>query len=281
MKVKATTEKNFRRPKTVKPVKKRAGRRRVSWRAAGVALTGLLGAVGAYWSLDRVLHAATLQVQRIVVRGNVRLSSGEVQTLVAGLRGENILTADIPGYRQRLLESPWVADAGLRRVLPSTIEVFVSERTPIALCRIAGHLYLVDATGMLIDEYGPQYAQFDLPIVDGAIRAPSSGAPLVDERRIGLAARVIDSLAADAGLAHRVSQIDVADERNAVVLLDGDPTLLHLGDEKFAERVHDYLGLAERLRETVPDMEYVDLRFGKHVTAGVGPASQGRPVARN
>ena len=98
----------------------------------------------------------------------------------------------------------------------------------------------------------------------------------MDERRVGLAARVIDSLADDEELAGRVSQIDVADDRNAIVLLDNDPTLLFLGDEQFAERLRSYLGLAERVRETVPDPEYVDLRFGKYVTAGVAPSANSR-----
>ena len=53
-----------------------------------------------------------------------------------GLRGSSILTADLPRYRRRLMESPWVADVALRRVLPSTVEVFVSERTPMGLCRL-------------------------------------------------------------------------------------------------------------------------------------------------
>ena len=42
-----------------------------------------------------VAHAASLQVSRIVVHGNVRLSNGEVQAIVGGLRGTNILTADL------------------------------------------------------------------------------------------------------------------------------------------------------------------------------------------
>jgi cell division septal protein FtsQ len=281
VKVKTATEKNFRRAKSVKPVKKRAGRGGVPWRAVSLLAVAMLAVVATYRAFDLVLHASTLQVQRIVVHGNVRLSSGEVQTLVAGLRGTNILTADIPGYRERLMDSPWVADAALRRVLPSTIEVFVSERRPMGLSRINGRLYLVDRTGMLIDEYGPQYVQFDLPIIDGAVRAPARGQPLVDEARVALAARVLDSLAGDPALADRVSQIDVADHRNAVVLLDDDPTLLYLGDERFAERLRDYIGLAERLRERVPDMEYVDLRFGKHVTAGVATARGARSAAKH
>jgi hypothetical protein len=150
-----------------------------------------------------------------------------------------------------------------------------------ALCRVNGRLYLIDREGVLIDEFGPKYAQFDLPIIDGAVRIPSSGEPLVDERRVGLAARVIDSLSSDAELAGRVSQVNVADDRNAVVLLDDDPTLLYLGDEQFADRLRDYLSLAERVRATVPDPEYVDLRFGKYVTAGVAPSARSRSGERN
>ena len=114
-------------------------------------------------------------MQRIVVHGNVRLSSGEVQALVDGLRGTSILTADLQAYRARLLESPWVADVALRRVLPSTIEVFVSERVPIGLSRLGQQLYLVDRSGTMIDEFGPRYAEFDLPIIDGAVRPRDLG----------------------------------------------------------------------------------------------------------
>ena len=156
------------------------------------------------------------------MHGNVRLSSGEVQAIVDGLRGSNILTADLPAYRRRLMESPWVADVALRRVLPSTIEVFVSERRPMGLCRLGSTLYLVDPRGTMIDEFGPQYAEFDLPIIDGLVgarRAP--GRPSIDESRADLAARVIDALAARKDIAQRISQIDVRDAHDAVVLLAG------------------------------------------------------------
>jgi hypothetical protein len=221
-----------------------------------------------------------LQVRKIAIRGQVRLSSGEVQALVDGLRGSSILTADLPQYRARLLESPWIADVALRRVLPSTIEVFVSERQPIALCRINGQLYLVDRSGMIIDEFGPKYKKFDLAIVDGATRVPSSGEPMVDERAIALAARVLDDVAADSALAARVSQIDVSDRFDAVVLLDDDPALLHLGTERFAERLQGYIELAERLRETVPDIEYASLQFDGRIYVKAAGSTGIHSVAR-
>ena len=277
MSVKAQTEKNFRRPKG-KPTK-RKGRTpsRFSWRAARVLVSAVLVVYAGYRAVELVVSASTLQVRKIAVRGNVRLSSGEVHALVDGLRGTNILTADLEGYRVRLLDSPWVAEVALRRVLPSTIEVFVRERLPVGLCRLRGELYLVDRQGTLIDQFGPQYAEFDLPIIDGLVRVPGSGEPTIDEERAELAARVIEALAARESLARRVSEIDVSDPHNAIVLLEDDPALLYLGDERFLERLQSYVDLSPALRQRVPDMDYVDLRFEDRMY--VRPGGKSRPPA--
>lgn len=262
--VRAATEKNFRRAR-VKPVKKRGARRWLSWRRAALVSCGLLVVYAGYRAFDLVLHAPGLQVARVVVRGNARLSTGEIHALVAGLQGSSILMVDLPEYRRRLLESPWVEEVAIRRLLPSTIEILVFERRPIGLSRLRGQLYLVDRHGTIVDEFGPQYADVDLPIIDGLIGPPGSGGPAIDAGRAALAARVIDALASRPALAGRVSQIDVTDLRDAVVLLDDDPALLHLGDEQFAERLQYYVELAPAIRRSVEHMDYVDLRFGERV----------------
>jgi cell division protein FtsQ len=220
--------------------------------------------------------APLLRVSRIAVKGNVRLSSGQVQALVEDLRGTSILRVDLDAFRQRLIESPWVADVALRRVLPSTIEIFVSERRPVGLCRLGQELYLVDDTGVVIDLFGPQYAEFDLPIIDGLVRVPSSGQPTIDETRAELAARVIEALAPRKDLAQRISQIDVRDAHDAVVLLDDDAALLHLGEDKFLERVQSYVDLAPALRQRVPEIDYVDLRFDERVYVRPTTTKNGR-----
>lgn len=264
MRTKASAEKNFRRAK-VKPVKRHGLRRLITWRLVRAGTCAVLVIYAGYRAFDLALNATALQVRRVVVRGNVRLSTGEIHALIDGLAGSNILTADLAAYRRRLLESPWVEDVAIRRLLPATIEVFVSERRPIGLSRLGGRLYLVDRRGGVVDEFGPQYSDFDLPIIDGLARAPGTGGSALDDARADLAARVIDSLAGRAALAKRVSQIDVSDVHDAVVLLDDDPALLHLGDEHFAERLQYYLELAPALRQNVRDMDYVDLRFGERV----------------
>lgn len=264
MSVKAATEKNFRRAK-VTPVKRRGARRWLTWRLARTAAAVAIVVYAGYRACDLVVNASALQVRRVVVRGNMRLSTGEVHALVDGLAGSSILTADLPAHRRRLLDSPWVEQVAMRRLLPSTVEIFISERRPIGVSRLRGQLYLVDRHGTIIDEFGPQYADFDLPIVDGLVRAPGASDSSIDEARADLAARVIDALAGHAKLAGRVSQIDVSDAHNAVVLLDDDPALLYLGEERFAERLQYYVEIAPALRNNVPGMDYVDLRFGERV----------------
>lgn len=275
MSVKATAEKNFRRAQ-VKPVKRRGLRAWITWRRLRIVMAALLALYGGYRGFELVGSASALQVRRVVVKGNVRLSGGEIQALVDGLHGTNILAADLNAYRRRLLDSPWVDDVGLRRVLPSTIEIFVSERRPVGLCRLGAELFLVDHRGIIIDEFGPQYAEFDLPIIDGLVRAPGSGRPAIDERRAELAGRLLDALAARRDLARRVSQIDVSDAHDAVVLLEGDSALLHLGEDRFVERLQSYIELAAALRERVPEIDYVDLRFDERVYVRPVAAAPGR-----
>src|SRR4029079_14294257 len=86
-------------------------------------------------------------------------------------------------WRKRLMASPWVEEVTLRRMLPSRVDITIRERRPMGIGRLAGALYLVDAHGVVIDEYGPKYADFDLPIVDGLSGRPNAEPNSVDERR--------------------------------------------------------------------------------------------------
>jgi cell division protein FtsQ len=261
--VAAPADKRFRRSH-VKPSSRHGTRLRQAWLAARVVVLASVAAYAAGRGVSLVASTPALQVSRITVDGHERLSTGEVLALVEGLRGRNIIGVDLDDWQQRLLSSPWVEKATLRRVLPSTIEVTVRERRPIAIGRIGSALYLIDAHGIVVDEYGPAYADFDLPIVDG-LAAPRGRDGLVDEARASLAARLIAALAAQPDLARRVSQIDVSDPHDAVVMLEGDRALLHVGEEDFVERLQQYLELGDALRERVAEIDYVDLRFAERL----------------
>ncbi len=273
MAVSAPADKRFRRAH-VRPGRQR-GRFDLSWRRlAQIGVVGAFVLYAGYRGASLAMSADALTVSRITVSGNTRMSRGEVLSLLEGLNGRNMVLVNLDTWRDKLLTSPWVADAAIRRVLPGTVDVAISERQPVGIARLGNGLYLIDHRGFIIDEFGPNYAQFDLPIIDGLAAVTHEDGSLIDEGRAALVTRLLASLQARPDLATRISQIDVTDLRDAVVILKGDTALVRIGDDQFAERLQSYLDLAPALRERVPDIDYVDLRFGERVY--VRPAERRR-----
>lgn len=275
MSVQAPADKRFRRAH-VAPT-----RRRTLWPpdwklvAGGLAVLVLLAYAG-YRGISWVMGDDALVIQRITVEGNVRMSAGEVTALLDGLRGQNMLTADLESWKTTLKASPWVSDVAFRRVFPGRIAVAVIERTPIGIARLGDSLFLVDRHGNLIDEYGPNYAALDLPLVTGLDGGTPGDAPQVDQLRASLAVKVVDAVSTRRDLAARVSEIDVTDAHNAVLTLKDDPTLVRLGDDQFVHRLQTYLDLVPTLRERVPGADYADVRFENRVY--VRPAGAAMPA---
>jgi cell division septal protein FtsQ len=257
------TDKRFRRAH-VKPSRKRSAASKQAWLAARLSILIVVLGYGAYRGVTLIAAASSLQIGHIVVRGHERLSTGEILALVDGLRGQNILAVSLDEWQEKLLTSPWVESATIRRVLPSTLEISVRERRPMGIGRLGSAMYLIDSHGVIVDEYGPAYADIDLPIIDGLGAAPQDDS-LIDAARAEFAARLIGALTARPEIAKRVSQIDVANLHDAVVILDGDPVLLRLGDTDFVARLQQYLDLAPALRERLAGIDYVDLRFDERL----------------
>jgi cell division septal protein FtsQ len=277
MPVTAPADRRFRRSQ-IHATRRRHLRARPLWRLVkAAALLGLLSGAG-YWAAGAAADLPWLRVQHIRVHGNQRVHPGEVVALLEGLTGQSLLTVDLDRWRSKLFASAWVADATLRRRLPGTIDVELRERVPMGVARAGTDLFLIDAAGTVIDEYGPRYADCDLPIIDGLIKTPLSAPPVIDRARGQLVTRLMSELRTKPELAKRVSQIDAGNVHDVHVILDGDSAVVRLGETQFAERLDSYVGLQAALRAQVPDLDYVDVRFGERVYVGVASPAGAPPA---
>jgi cell division protein FtsQ len=182
-----------------------------------------------------------------------------VREMLGVALGENLLGADLENLRSNLAASPWVAGAVVRRKLPDTLLVTVTERFPVALAE-ADQLYVMDASGELIDLLGPRTAGFDLPIIRGLGGVPAE----VRKDR----ARRANVLLEDLGdLSNEVSEISVDRAGDLLVVLRGDGSVLKLAEPPYQKRVMGFLALRQKLRERCPDAEYFDLRFKDRIYA--------------
>src|SRR5262249_56753352 len=92
--------------------------------------------------------------------------------------------------------------------------------------------------------------------------------------RAELATGVVLSLRKRPEIAKRLSQVDVADTHNVSVILSGDTASVELGDDRFLPRLESYLELAPALRERVPNIDVVDLRFDERIYVRQAPKAR-------
>ena len=262
MTIKVPSDRRFRRIQRPKRARRRSSLRLYWMRGLWKVSSTLLLIYVAYVGVQILSRSSIFKINEVVLLGNKRLSSGEIMILLEDLKGESLPFVDLSVWRQRLETSAWLESAVIRRVLPSTIEVTVTERVPMGVGRIDGALYLVDRFGTVIDEFGPNYSDLDLPVIDGLVHGSGTTGIAIDTFRADLAARLLDQLRYQrSDLAKLVSQIDVSDRDDAVVILEGEQARVHVGSNRFAERLQSFLELVPTLRERVPKMDYVDLRL--------------------
>lgn len=255
-------DRRFRRAEA-SPVRRRRGR--TLWIIArAVVIVAAVIALSA-WGGQRLMASDMFVVRDITVRGNERLSTGQVEMLLAGIRNENVFLVDFEHYRRQVMDSSWVEQVTLSRILPATIVVDVVERTPMLVARFNQQLYLVDRTGTIVDEYRAEHHAFDLPIVDGLLGPAESGEAAVDAGRMAGTAALFDDMASRSDLQHRLSQVDVTNPRDVVVMIDDDPAWLHLGEAAFVDRLQRYLDVRPALLDRFGAIEYADLKFDERI----------------
>ena len=225
-----------------------------------LAVVVLLMAGGATVAPRALRGVDTFRVQRVEVIGTRLMEPYDV-VRAAGLVRASSVFDDPDRWRAGVMTLPLVTGVEVRRRLPSTVEITVTEVEPVAL--VAGpELRAVDASGWLLP-LDPAGASLDLPILGGV---EAKGGKLVPAE----AARALEALVAlrrDAPeLAERVSQIErgagmlrvVFRDETAEALLPLDATELQVRQLRLA-----FADL--RLRGELPRVRRIDLRFRDQV----------------
>ncbi len=161
-------------------VRRSAGRRRLRWVTAGVALIGLvLVALG-------LLFTPLFDVDHLTVGGQYRTAPEEVVAAGGIDRGEPLALADLGAAERRVEALPWVDEATVTRDWPGTVRYRLVERVPAAAVATAdGSFVVVDGEGRVLALLGA--ATDDLPVVEGATAEATVGATLADDQRDAVA----------------------------------------------------------------------------------------------
>ncbi len=95
-----------------------------------------------------------LVLERIIIKGNEVLSEEDVLR-IAGLRNSgkrSLLDISSSEVYHRLIGSPWIKEAVVRKEIPDRLIIWVEEARPEAVIKRGGRLYLIDDAGVILEE---------------------------------------------------------------------------------------------------------------------------------
>jgi cell division protein FtsQ len=118
------------------------GRARLLASVAAIAVLGITALGVTYTPVFRARH--------IDVEGEDTLTTAQVLRIAGVNDGTNVFHLDPSAVEASLRSSPWIADAEVVRDLPSTIQIRITEREPVAIVTIDGVTQPVAGDGTVL-----------------------------------------------------------------------------------------------------------------------------------
>ena len=140
--------------------------------------TGIYGAVAgghvpalrtaAETGADLIARASGFGVGEVTITGAKRIDADEIRTIAGIGPRASVLFLDVAAARARLLASPWIAEAQVRKFYPDRVVIDVVERDAFALWQINGEIHVIAEDGTTIAPGAAAPRRFALPLVVGA-----------------------------------------------------------------------------------------------------------------
>ncbi len=127
-------------------------------------------AIGAVTGFFILVHEIVTQcdyfaAEKVTIEGTQRLTHEQVARQARVRTGDNILSINLGLARKRLLAHPWIAEAEVRREIPSRLIIRVKEHTALAVVDF-GQKFLINHQGRIFKAWDPA-EQHSLPVISG------------------------------------------------------------------------------------------------------------------
>ncbi len=214
-------------------------------------LITLLG-IGAY----KIIHAEFLTIKDFQVFGNKYLRDREIISLLRLKKNQNILLLDTEVLSKRLLSSPWIKTALLRKEYPNKLLIKVVESKPVALLYRGNKIYLVDDRGIKLERLS-KTVDF-LPVIKISTKDKD-----VFKRTYDEAIKLSSVVSTNVFLKDEIIEINASKLENISMNISGILVLVGNGD--YERKLENYLTLKEEIKKRNISVEYIDVRFSKRL----------------
>ncbi|VAX23323.1 hypothetical protein MNBD_NITROSPINAE01-1149 [hydrothermal vent metagenome] len=142
---------------------------KINWRAIGKIVASVVAMVavtagsylGSIESYKYFTACPYFNIDKLSVTGHRQVSEANIMKTIGPVLGHNTFALDITAIGELLKANPWIKDVEVKRILPSTLNIRVIERVPVAIAVISG-MWLMDEDAVLLKKISSA-AGFNLP----------------------------------------------------------------------------------------------------------------------
>ncbi|MCX5515945.1 cell division protein FtsQ [Kaistia algarum] len=230
---------------------------------AATAIAGIVSAGRVDEVVGEVSHAAGLVVDNVRISGQMETSEVAVLDKLELNPDASLPFINVEAAKARIETLPWVQQATLRKIYPSTLKITIDERVPFALWQHDQSVSVIDQTGRVIGDAGEVH--------NGLLRLIGKGA----ETRVDEALSLVDPFPA---LRDRLKAAVLVGERRWDLVLDNGVTLM-LPEEQPATALAQVAAFDASNGLLSKDIVSLDLRLGDRMFVRLSPDAAAKRLA--
>ena len=118
---------------------------------------------------DVITQCDYFRVQSLKIEGMKRLTAKQIVQQARVSKGVNVMAVNLSMVRKRLMANPWIAEAEVRREIPSGLYIRIKEHVPLAIV-VLDRKYIINEHGQVFKAWAATDTD-RLPLVSGLQRA--------------------------------------------------------------------------------------------------------------
>ena len=228
------------------------------------AIMGLAAFIFLLWILTGIVWLGLADFRRppaqIHINGHSALTTENVYQ-IAGIDSTlNFYQIDANEVVDRLNQHPYIEAVYVRKLIPNSLFIVLSERRPYVFLKIEDSFYLIDEQLRPIQKNS---ASQPIPsfVLTGIKREKINLGQPIDSIGLQQGRELLNLVQASQLLLDQFTELDVADPLNLKLKLRDPPLIIQLGHNDYLEKIKTFESVYPHLQQSKKSLRSIDLRY--------------------
>ena len=206
------------------------------------------------------------EVKEVNIYGTTFFDQSIIEEKSNDMMSYNIFNGDLKNYKDEILSFDHIIDCKISRKFPTTIDITIYEREPIALIN-SDELIILDSEGVCLPV---EYCDLSLPILTNFKSNPElypKGSTTTSTNVLNSVALIRYTKNNYSMIYDEISEFVFNENSEYEIILKNGKTRIVLGSKNLKDKIKYLSSFQETLKEekNIKDFKYIDLRYSKQI----------------